>query len=108
MILEIGFVNLREEMNVSCVPVPHWCSGGNEVDAWTTEPAVVNLVHGGIYQTVGIPARIGNIFLFQIVIRYMNYVTYIPQTCYVPNIDTLQGRDTHTGDAGTKRHLFLY
>ena len=52
MILEIGFVNLREEINVSCVPVPHWCSGGNEVDAWTTEPAVVNLVHGGIRLSV--------------------------------------------------------
>ena len=53
------------------------------------------------------PCIRNNIFI-QIFIRYMDYTTYAPQTCYIPNIDTLQGRGMRIDDAGTKYALFSY
>ena len=103
MILEIGFVNLREEMIVSCVPVPHWCSGGNEVDAWTTEPAVVNLVHGGIRLSV-YPHASETYFC----IRYMNYVTYSPSDMLCPEYRNSTGPRHAHRRRWYKKTSFLY
>ena len=45
MILEIIFGTKRVKRTLMYPFVPHWWSGGREMDAWTAEPAEADEIH---------------------------------------------------------------